>query len=336
MQNNLTQLKGSIDGVVVGSLMTAEEARQCIEEIKGHLRSLRSLLLILDERRGWFALGYSSMRQCMVEEFGRSQSKLYRELKAGKIERKISPMGEIGIIPERQLREVGKLPPEQWFTAWEQVVKTAPDSGVTSSHVALTVAKIKKLNNAFKEQDFVLGERVKVRTRRRSSSWNGMEAVITKIEEYEITLRLDDDSGQVLRFYRDELIKINAPDSKLNQTKGETIQRGDLVAIAAPSDAEFSQRLYNGCWGTVASIEELSIEVVVKGKSVRFIKSDVKQVDNPAPILVDIARKLDILFNRQDLDELDRQILEFYVGRFSFTDRQLERLGQVWNAYQIK
>ena len=336
MQNNLTQLKGSIDGVVVGSLMTAEEARQCIKEIKGHLNSVRKLLLELEERRGWEVLGYKSLRHCMLSEFKRSQAHLYRELTAGKIEKKISPMGEIGIIPERQLREVGKLPPEQWFTAWEQVVKTAPDSVVTSSHVALTVAKIKKLNNAFKEQDFVLGERVKVRTRRCSSSWNGMEAVTTKIEEYEITLRLDDDLGQVLRFYRDELIKINAPDSKLNQTKGETIQRGDLVAIAAPLDAEFSQRLCNGCWGTVASIEELSIEVVVKGKSVRFMKSDVKPVDNPTPILVDIARKLDILFNCQDLDELDRQILEFYVGRFSFTDRQLERLGQVWNAYQIK
>ncbi len=119
---------------------------------------------MLDERRGWEALGYQSMRQCMVGEFGRSQSKLYRELKAGKIEREISPRGEIGLIPEKHLRHIGSLPQEKWVDAWGQVVETAPPKGVTTSHVAKTVATIK----ASISQEFVLGEWVRVKTRRHS------------------------------------------------------------------------------------------------------------------------------------------------------------------------
>lgn len=41
-----------VTSVVVPSTMTAEEAHQCITQIKGHLNSVRLLLLDLDERRG--------------------------------------------------------------------------------------------------------------------------------------------------------------------------------------------------------------------------------------------------------------------------------------------
>ncbi|WP_013334811.1 hypothetical protein [Gloeothece verrucosa] len=65
---------------------------------------------------------------CMINEFGRSQSQLYRELKAGKIEKRISARGEIGSIPEKHLRHIGKLTEQQWGLAWEEAVKTAPPS----------------------------------------------------------------------------------------------------------------------------------------------------------------------------------------------------------------
>ncbi|MDJ0719556.1 MAG: hypothetical protein QNJ54_35935 [Prochloraceae cyanobacterium] len=341
MEKNLPQPERTVDAVVVRSLMTPDEARQCIEEIKGHLIGVRKLLLELEERRGWEALGYESMRQCMVGEFGRSQSQLYRELKAGKIERKISPRGEIGLIPEGHLRHIGKLSPEKWLDAWSEVEKTAPQKGVTMSHVAKTVAKIKSLDVAKSEQEFVLGEWVRVKTRRRSSNWDEMRGVVAKVEEYEITIRLDDDSGQLLRFYRDELVKINAPNRELNQIIEEAIQCGDIVTIDCPTDAEFSQRMYNGCWGTIskrsasrrASSGVGSLEVVVKGKIIKFMKSDVKPVNNPTPTFREIIEKVNQLLSRDDIDELDRQILEFYVGRLSFTDKQLERLKQIWDSY---
>lgn len=61
---------------VVAACMSTEEARQCINEIKTHLNSIRVLLLNLDERRGWAALGYESMRQCLIGEFKLSESRL--------------------------------------------------------------------------------------------------------------------------------------------------------------------------------------------------------------------------------------------------------------------
>lgn len=69
------------EAVVVASNMTAFEARQCIEEIKGHLNSIRVLLLNLDERQGWEALGYQFICQCMLAEFKRSRFQLRREIK---------------------------------------------------------------------------------------------------------------------------------------------------------------------------------------------------------------------------------------------------------------
>ncbi len=333
MDRNSSKPAQIVDAVVVSPIMTEVEARNCIARIKEHVINIRKLLLELEERRGWEVLGYKSMRQCMVNEFTHSKAHLYRELKAGKVERKVSPMGDIGIIPERQLREIGKLPEQQWSSAWEQVEKTAPPKGVTTSHVAKTVAQIKSLGTTEIDREFVLGEWVRVKTRRRSSNWDGMRGVVVKVEEYEITIRLDEDSKQLLRFYRDELIKIDAPNRELNQLIEQIDLHGDIVTIDCPTEAEFSQRLYNGCWGEVISIGEGFVEVVVKGKAIKFMKSDVKPVDNSTPMLKEIVEKVNQLLSRDDLDELDRQIAEFYVGRVSFTDKQLERLEYLWNLY---
>ena len=51
--NILPQPEPAVNAVIVDSNMTAFDARQCINEIKGHLNSVRLLLLELDERRGW-------------------------------------------------------------------------------------------------------------------------------------------------------------------------------------------------------------------------------------------------------------------------------------------
>ena len=90
--------------------MTAAEARRCVAAINHHLDGARVLLLDLYERWGWQALGYASWRACATAEFGRSQAHLYRQLEAARVEREISPGGEIGAIPERQLRPLAALP----------------------------------------------------------------------------------------------------------------------------------------------------------------------------------------------------------------------------------
>jgi len=39
---------------------------------------------------------------------------------------------EPSAVSERQLREIGKLPPERWSSTWEEALITAPPKGVTT------------------------------------------------------------------------------------------------------------------------------------------------------------------------------------------------------------
>jgi hypothetical protein len=76
-----------------------------------------------------------------------------------------------------------------------------------------------------------------------------------------------------------------------------------------------------------------SIEVVVAGKKIRFMKSDLDPIDNPVPILKDIAHKINDLYNSPNLDEVDKHTLELYLKRLTFTDIQLDRLSHIWSYY---
>lgn len=121
------------------ALMTPLEAQHCVESINAHLNSARALLLELYERQGWIALGYSTWRECVVAEFHQSQAYLYRQLQAAQIEQVISPMGEIGQIPERQLRPLTKLEPGEQQAVWQEVQETAPEGKVTAAYVESVV-----------------------------------------------------------------------------------------------------------------------------------------------------------------------------------------------------
>ena len=115
VQSNLVE---RFDTVV--SVMTETEARECVVKINGHMNSARALLLDLYERQGWVALGYASWRECAVAEFEQTQTHLYRQLAAAEIERRISPIGEIGAIPETHLRPMAKLTPMEQPIAWQE------------------------------------------------------------------------------------------------------------------------------------------------------------------------------------------------------------------------
>jgi hypothetical protein len=309
----------------------------------------------------------------MVGEFGRSQSQLYRELKAGKIEREISPQGEIGVIPEGHLRHIGKLPPERWSFAWSEAIATAPSKGVTTSHVAKTVVRIKSelaqkqkpkpgtdQNAPIASQNFVLGEWVEIRTRDGNKTWDGLRGPVTRIENEQVTVQLDEDRWKHLRFYRDELVKVPAPNEELNQMIEGVIasrcdespdfpsgavserppksfyKRGDIVVIDCPASAGQEYRQWNGCSGLVKSVGKLgSVEVVVAGETMRFPPSDLEIIDNPSPIFVEVAEKVVRLLKRDDLDECERYLLMgFYLRRQTFTQWQLEMLEDLIDHYE--
>lgn len=126
---------------VLAPVMTAAQAQRCVEAIKNHAVSLRTLLVELDDRRGWEALGYSSMTACMVTEFKNSKPVLIRELKVGRIEKHHLQV-PIGTYLESQLRSLSKLEPTQYKLAIEKAHKIAGSDKVSAVHVAKAVTEI--------------------------------------------------------------------------------------------------------------------------------------------------------------------------------------------------
>lgn len=89
------------------ALMTYAEAEQCLTQIRGHIDEARRLLYELDVRKGWQALGYRSLYQCIIDpaqELYARKSQLYRQAAAAKVEALIAGDGSIGMLPERVLR----------------------------------------------------------------------------------------------------------------------------------------------------------------------------------------------------------------------------------------
>lgn len=110
------------------TLMDATEARDVVRRINEHLGNLRALLLDLHNRKGWQALGYTSWRECVNAEFAYEESYLYRLLSAARVEGNLDlPMGE---IPERQLRELAQVEPEQQKIVWDVINLTAKEFSV--------------------------------------------------------------------------------------------------------------------------------------------------------------------------------------------------------------
>jgi hypothetical protein len=121
--------------------MMEVEARACVAAIIQGFDNLRALVLELYEREGWRALGYASWRACVVAEFERCQSYLYRLLEAAQIEKEISPMGEPGSIAERKLRALKKLEPGQRREVWDAACAASPGRMPTSREVENLVAQ---------------------------------------------------------------------------------------------------------------------------------------------------------------------------------------------------
>lgn len=48
----------------------------------------------------------------------------------------------MGDIPERQLRPLAKLEPEQQREAWKKAIETAPDGKVTAKHITEVVMEV--------------------------------------------------------------------------------------------------------------------------------------------------------------------------------------------------
>lgn len=131
--------------------MSAMEARECINAIKGNLESLRLMLLELHRRRGWSALGYPSWEDCAKAEFGKSRAYTFRLLAAAQVEENLASAVESTIvdldnIPVSHLTELSKLPPEQQAEGLLKAEQIAQEKGKkrNASDIAQAVQEIKQ------------------------------------------------------------------------------------------------------------------------------------------------------------------------------------------------
>jgi hypothetical protein len=138
--------------------MTAQQARECADAIKGNLESLRFMLLDLQRRRGWEALGYSTWRECAQAEFGQSQGYIYKLLHAAEVEENLAQSGFIQLdktehIPVSQLEELHKLPPDQQAAGLHRADQIAVIEGRerTAIHVAKAVKEINGGNSSISD-----------------------------------------------------------------------------------------------------------------------------------------------------------------------------------------
>jgi len=99
-----------MNSMVVIEPMAEVEARACLMAIRGNLQAAAALVREFDERRGWAALQYNSLRECLALELGYSEKHGYRLEAAARVVANIqqhSPMGETVLLKERWIRDSG-------------------------------------------------------------------------------------------------------------------------------------------------------------------------------------------------------------------------------------
>jgi hypothetical protein len=116
------------------------EARQCVEEINACCNRIRQLLVDLESRQGYLALGFTSMSGLMKSGLlTKARSTLQLELQAGRIEKEYLNV-PVGTMPERQLRPLSKLKPEYYSVVLSQAEEIAGDRPLTEKDVSAAVA----------------------------------------------------------------------------------------------------------------------------------------------------------------------------------------------------
>lgn len=246
-------------------LMTKAEAGRCVEAIKEHAISLRQLLVELEERRGWEALGYSSMTACMVAEFKNSKPVLVRELKVGRMEKRYLRV-PIGTYLESQLRPLSQLEPTRYQEAIEKAHQIARGDRMTAAHVNQAVRELRS-KEVFPSKPF---------------------------------------TPPTLPYYV-----------------------GDIVLVKCDRAVTEPYAKYNGCWAVVSEVLPHGCRVQLMGQQWNIHWNDLKAIDLVDRSLKQVAVRVVTLLAGNNLDEMEREILERYHKRQWFTFWQLKLLQMI-------
>ncbi|OWY63872.1 hypothetical protein B7486_50485 [cyanobacterium TDX16] len=124
----------------VAERMDEAEARGCVEQINACCNRIRWLLVDLEMRQGYLALGFASMSGLMKSDlFSQARSTLQLELKAGRIEKNCLNV-PVGTFHESHLRPLSKLKPEYQPIAIEKAQQIAGSRNLVAKDVSAAVA----------------------------------------------------------------------------------------------------------------------------------------------------------------------------------------------------
>lgn len=127
---------------VLAPVMTASEARRCVEEINSNINRIRFLLVELESREGYAALGFNNMSRLMESSlFSKARSTLQKELQVGRIERHHLNV-PIGTFSESHLRSFVKLKPDYYKYAVDKAFEIAGQRPVTAKNMSQAVAQL--------------------------------------------------------------------------------------------------------------------------------------------------------------------------------------------------
>lgn len=107
-------------GEIIIEPMSASEAQSVIRQVKDHAESIGRLLIDLDRRRGWEALGYASFTHCLRQEFEYSRQHLYRLMRAAPVQERVEQ--SIGIALSINAANALRDVPDDLQTAVVQAV----------------------------------------------------------------------------------------------------------------------------------------------------------------------------------------------------------------------
>lgn len=237
--NSLTKVN-SESAIVDSQIMGESEARFTISEINNACNKIRNLLVDLDERQGYLALGFASMSQLLKSNlFSKAKSTLHLELVAGKIEKE-NLLVEVGTFPESQLRSLNKLKSDYHGEAIVKAKKIAGDRALTARDVSTTVASMvlerpetraKSVVDTIKEKTFVpltekaqyaVGDVVIVKANGSSTlrPYDGYWGIVERISDYFYHLCIS---------LKEEKISFDSKDvTLLLGCKGDEVERVEL------------------------------------------------------------------------------------------------------------
>jgi hypothetical protein len=179
-------------------------------------------------------------------------------------------------------------------------------------------------------EDFYIGDWVKIL---RAGKWHEIQGSVVGIQGHEIIVRIGKGKQELVRFYREELVKALPIEQGAQSAQG-FYKVGDLAIFDFPKGSVAEDRRHNGKWTLISDINENSVQAYTGDEFMPIKSSNLDPIDNPGASLRMVAERVTKLLQRDDLDEFDKIALKPYLKRTSFTDRQIELLDSIWNCYQ--